>query len=313
MNELITVFGASGFLGRHAIKQLAAAGWRIRAVCRHPHLAHVLTTAGVPGQIELFAGTVLNRSSVADALKGADTAVNLVGVLHGRGSQNFEALHIDAPVGIGEAAAEAGLTRLIHISAIGADPTAASHYAQTKGEGEKRLREAFPDAVILRPSVIFGPEDAFFNRFAAMAQISPALPLIGGGHTRLQPVYAADVAGAVLSALNDEATRGKTFELGGPKTYSFRELMQFVLTTTARKRLLVPLPVPVAKVMGFFLQLPSLLMPIAPLLTVDQVRQLETDNVVDAGALTLADLSVRPHAIEEVVPGYLARFRPQGG
>jgi len=312
MSKLVTVFGAAGFVGRHTVRALAKEGWRIRAVCRHPNLANYLQPAGTVGQIHLFKGNVHDDESVAQALNGADTAINLTGVLFGHGEQSFEAIHVDAARRIGRLAREAGVKSLVHISAIGADPNAEAHYAQSKGDGEIALREEYPDAAILRPSLMFGPEDAFFNKFAALARISPVLPLIGGGHTKFQPVFVADVAAAILRAASDPDARGKTYELGGPTVYTFKELLQFILHETARKRLLVPWPFFLASINGFFLQMPSLILPIAPLLTVDQVRLLRTDNVVNNGALTFAELGIVPDAMEAVVPSYLWRFRPRG-
>jgi len=213
---------------------------------------------------------------------------------------------------IGRLAREAGARTLVHLSAIGADPNADSSYAESKGRGEKRLREEFAAATILRPSLVFGPEDQFFNKFAWAARISPVLPLIGGGRTKFQPVFVGDVAAAILHCLGDPATSGKTYELGGPTVYSFKELMQLILRETGRKRLLLPWPFFLASINAFFLQLPSLILPIAPLLTVDQVRLLKTDNVVSEGALRLADLGIMPDAVEAVVPSYLWRFRAKG-
>jgi len=312
MSKLVTVFGASGFVGRHTVYALAKEGWRIRAVCRHPNLANYLQPAGFPGQIQLFKGNVGDDESVAQALNGADTAINLTGVLFGHGEQSFEAIHVDAARRIGRLARDAGVRSLVHISAVGANPDADAHYAQSKGDGENALREEFPDAAILRPSLMFGPEDAFFNKFAALARISPVLPLIGGGHTKFQPVFVGDVAAAIVRAASDPDTRGKTYELGGPSVYTFKELLQFILHETARKRLLLPWPFFLASINAFFLQMPSLILPIAPLLTVDQVRLLRTDNVVSEGALTLADLGIVPDAVEAIVPNYLWRFRPKG-
>jgi NADH dehydrogenase len=312
MDKFVTVFGASGLIGRHTVRALAGAGWRIRAVCRHPNLANFLLPAGLPGQIQLFKGNVRDDDSVARALEGADATVNLTGVLYRRGKQSFDALHVDAARRIGRLAREAGVKALVHVSAIGADPAAESHYARSKGAGEKALREEFPEAAILRPSLVFGPEDQFFNKFAWAARISPTLPLIGGGRTRFQPVFAGDVAAAILRALGDPAARGKTYELGGPTVYSFKELLQLILRETGRKRLLVPMPFFLASIDAFFLQLPSLILPIAPLLTVDQVRLLKTDNVVHEGALTLADLGIAPVSVEAIVPSYLWRFRAKG-
>ena len=244
---------------------------------------------------------------MAKALQGADAVVNLIGVLSGSGEQGFEALHSDAPGRIGKLAAAAGIATLVHVSAIGADSNAASSYAESKGRGEKKLREAFPDAVILRPSLVFGPEDAFFNKFAMLARVLPALPLIGGGRTKFQPVYVGDVAAAILAAINDPSTRGKTYELGGPVVYSFKELLQFVLHQTSRTRLLVPVPFFLASIKAFFLGL----LP-GRLLTMDQVTQLKSDNVVQEGALGFAELGIVPDALEAVVPSYLWRFRPKG-
>ncbi|MDE2135411.1 MAG: complex I NDUFA9 subunit family protein [Alphaproteobacteria bacterium] len=312
MSKLVTVFGASGLVGRHTVRALAKADWRIRAVCRHPNLANYLLPAGHVGQIQLFKGNVTDDASVAAALAGADVAVNQTGILFSRGGQNFEAIHADAARRIGRCAREAGVEALVHISAIGADIEAGSSYAQSKGRGEKVLREEFPDATILRPSLVFGPEDAFFNKFAWLARISPVLPLIGGGHTKFQPVFVGDVAAAILRCIDDKAAVGKTYELGGPTVYSFKEMLQFILRETGRKRLLVPWPFFLASINAFFLQMPSLLLPIAPLLTVDQVRLLKSDNVVRDGALTFADLGIAPDAMEAVVPGYLWRFRAKG-
>ncbi|HEY0282037.1 MAG TPA: complex I NDUFA9 subunit family protein, partial [Rhizomicrobium sp.] len=261
---------------------------------------------------QLFKGNVRDEDSVTRALQGADAAVNLTGVLYIRGAQSFDALHADAARRIARLVREAGIKTLVHISAIGADPDAVSHYARSKGAGEKNLREEFPEATILRPSLVFGPEDQFFNKFAWLARLSPVLPLIGGGRTKFQPVFVGDVAAAILRALSDPATRGKTYELGGPAVYTFKELLQLILRQTGRKRLLVPLPFFLASIKAFFLQLPSLFLPAAPLLTLDQVRLLKTDNVVHEGALPLADLGIVPSAVEAIVPSYLWRFRAKG-
>ena len=312
MDKLVTVFGASGLVGRHTVRALAGAGWRIRAVCRHPNLANYLLPAGLPGQIQLFKGNVRDDDSVVRALAGADAAVNLTGVLYSSGTQSFAALHVDAAGRIGRLAREAGVKALVHVSAIGADPDAESRYARSKGAGEKALCEEFPEATILRPSLVFGPEDQFFNKFAWLARLSPVLPLIGGGRTRFQPVFVGDVAAAILSALSDPAAHGKIYELGGPTVYTFKELLQFILREIGRKRLLVPLPFFLASIDAFFLQLPSLVLPIAPLLMIDQVRLLKTHNVVHEGARTLADLGIAPGAVEAIVPSYLWRFRAKG-
>jgi uncharacterized protein YbjT (DUF2867 family) len=311
-NDLVTVFGASGFLGRHSVRALAKAGWRVRAVCRKPNLANYLLPAGHIGQIQLVKGNINHDEDVAQAVAGAGAVVNLSGVLFGHGEQGFEHIHVEAARRIGRAAREAGVAALLHLSAIGADPEAESSYARSKADGENALREEFTEAIILRPSVVFGPEDRFFNKFAAMARYLPVLPLIGGGHTKLQPVYVADVAAAVVRALALPEAHGQTYELGGPKVYSFKELLQFILHETGRKRLLLPLPFALATVKAFFLQMPAMILPIPPLLTVDQVRLLKSDNVVQDTARGFADLGITPATMESIVSGYLWRFHPKG-
>src|SRR5579871_39610 len=305
--RLITVFGASGFLGRHVVRVLARGGYRIRAVTRRPNPAHYLPPMGQVGQIQLFKGNVTDAARVGEALRGADGAVNLVGVLYSRGEQSFEALHTKAAGTIAEATAASGAHALVHVSAIGADARAESEYARSKAAGEERVRSAFPRAAILRPSVVFGPEDSFLNRFAEMARTMPALPLVGGGKTQFQPVFVGDVAQAVLRALEDPNAAGMTFQLGGPTVYTFRELMEFILRETRRKRPLVSIPFPIAALQGAFLQfLPK------PLITPDQVRLLRTDNVVGAGAPGFAELGIVPTSIEAEAPAWLWRYRPHG-
>jgi len=304
---LAVVFGGSGFLGRHTVRALAKAGYRVRVPTRRPNLAPHLVPMGQVGQIQLFKCNVLDADQVAAAVTQADVVVNLVGILAPGGGQGFEDVHADAAETIAKAARAAGATALVHVSAIGADPESAAKYARTKAEGEARVREAFPDATILRPSIVFGPEDSFFNRFAALARLLPALPLIGGGHTKFQPVFVGDVAAAIRTCIGNAAARGKTYELGGPTVYSFKELMQFLLRAIGRNRLLVPVPFPLASIKAAFLGiLPK------PLLTMDQVKMLKVDNVVAPGALTLADLGIAPDSIEAIVPSYLWRFRAKG-
>ena len=308
MNKpLVTVFGGSGFLGRHAVRALARAGHRIRVAVRHPNLANYLLPMGHVGQIQIAKTDVRNDDAVASALRGAHAAVNLVGILYNGGGQTFDGVHVDAAERMARAAKAAGAKRFVHISAAGADPDSDSNYARTKAEGEQRVRGAFPEAMVLRPSLVFGPEDNFFNRFAALARISPALPLIGGGHTRFQPVFVGDVAEVVRKGVQDSITAGKTYELGGPGVYTFKQFMEIVLRETGRKRLLVPLPFPLAALSSYFLgMLPN------PLLTPDQVRLLKTDSVVAPGAPGFAELGVQPDALEAIVPTYLWRFRPKG-
>lgn len=305
-NTLITVFGGTGFLGRHTVRALARAGFRVRVAVRYPNAGFFLLPMGHVGQIALFKCNVRNAKQVAAAVHGASGVVNLTGILFSRGRQNFNAVHVEGAAAIADAARAGGAASLVHISSIGANSDAESSYAASKGEGEQRVREAFPDATILRPSIVFGPEDDFFNRFAALARILPVLPLIGGGHTRFQPVFVGDVASAVLRALRAPSARGKTYELGGPTVYSFKELMQVILRETCRKRLLLPVPFSVASFQAFFLQfLPK------PLLTPDQVTLLKSDNVV-AAPDTLASLGIEPTSVEAEVPTYLSRFRPKG-
>jgi NADH dehydrogenase len=304
---IVTVFGGSGFIGRYVVQRLARDGWTIRVAVRHPARAKFLKPLGDIGQITPLCVPLQDAGAVAAALSGADAAINLVGVLFESGRQRFQAVQAEGAGTVAAAAAAAGVESLVQISAIGASPDSASAYARSKAEGEAAVRAAFPEAVILRPSVVFGPEDGLFNRFAEITRFSPALPLIGGGRTRFQPVYVGDVARAVMKALTDPACRGKVYELGGPKVYSFKELMVLLLSTIGRKRLLVDLPFGVARLQATFLEL----LP-QPLLTRDQVTLLRDDNVVSPGALTLQDLGIEATAPEAVIPTYLDRYRPGG-
>jgi NADH dehydrogenase len=311
-HPIITVFGGSGFIGRHVVRKLAAKGYRLRVAVRRPNVAHFLKPMGRVGQIQLLRTDLNDEAAVARALEDATMAVNLVGILHQHGRQRFEALHAEGPARIGRIASARGVGRIVHISAIGAAADSPSHYGRSKAEGEAKLREAFPQATILRPSIVFGPEDDFFNRFANMARFSPFMPLIGGGRTRFQPVYVEDVAEAVRRALEDPATEGHVFELGGPRIYSFRELFHIVAKETGRHPRYLPIPSWIAAIMGAFLGLlPN------PILTLDQVRTLRRDNVVGAGADapdigTLADLGIEPTALEAILLSYLWRFRKTG-
>lgn len=322
---LVTLFGGSGFIGRYAARTLVEAGWRVRVAVRRPHLAGDVRLAGPPGWVDLVQANIRNRKSVERALDGADAAVNLVGILFEKGPQNFEAAQREGAINIAEAAAEAGVKRLVQISAIGADEDSSSDYARTKAEAEQGIREAFPGAVILRPSIVFGPEDDFFNRFAGMAahpvsNVAPFLPAIGGGKTRLQPVYAGDVADAIAAAVSRDDVEGKTFELGGPRTYTFEELYDVIGEITDRKRYALPIPFFIAKPLG--LTLGALWRYVPPLswgllgpppITGDQVDMLKTDNVVSEDALTLKDLGVvELESVESIVPTYLWRYRPYG-
>ncbi|HWK15747.1 MAG TPA: complex I NDUFA9 subunit family protein [Rhizobiaceae bacterium] len=306
---LVTVFGGSGFLGRHVVQALARRGYRIRVACRRPDLAGHLQPLGNVGQIQPVQANLRARWSVDRAVAGADHVVNLVAILHESGRQRFDAIHSFGARAVAEAARAAGAS-LVHVSAIGADTKSPAHYARSKAAGEQAVQETLPDAVIFRPSVMFGPEDGFFNRFATMARYTPALPLIGGGHTRFQPVYVADVAEAIARAVDGEVAGG-IYELGGPEALTFRECMERMLATIDRKRWLVPVPWFIARLQGAILGLlPS------PLLTSDQVKLLETDNVVSAEAerdgRTLTGLGIRPKSIESILPSYLWTYRPAG-
>jgi uncharacterized protein YbjT (DUF2867 family) len=310
-NSVVTVFGGSGFLGRYAVQALARAGCRIKVAVRRPELALHLQPLGSVGQIALIQANVRDGRSVSEALRGADAAVNLVGILQPSGRQKFHAIHVEGAERIAKAARERGLRALVHVSAIGASRLSRSAYARTKGEGEARVHAVFPEAVILRPSLIFGPEDDFFNRFAALGSLAPVMPLIGG-RTRMQPVYAGDAGEAVKAALGGRAAKGVIYELGGPLVYSFRELMKKTGEWTAHPRPLLPVPFWIAKIAAFFVQW----LPGAPI-TVDQIRLLQHDNTVSTEAerehRTLAGLGiVERRSVETIVPLYLQRYRPQG-
>ncbi len=303
----ITVFGGAGFVGRYIVQALAKRGARVRVACRAPARAGFLKPMGDVGQITLVAVDMLDRDSLAAAVAGSQAVVNAVGILFERGRQTFPAIHVRAAEHIAAASRADGVDRLIHISAIGADPHADALYARSKGMGEGAVKKAFRGATIIRPSVIFGREDEFFNRFAALAQWLPALPLIGGGRTLFQPVYVGDVAEAVARCLEQPNAASKTYELGGPERLDFKALMERVLEHSGRRRLLVPVPTAIAQFQASFLEwLPT------PPLTRDQVRLLANDNVVAKRARSLATLGIEPTPIAAVVPGYLSRFRPGG-
>jgi len=310
LETLVTVFGGSGFLGRHVVRALAKLGYRIRVAVRRPELAGFLQPLGRVGQIHAVQANVRHPASVEAAARDADVVIDLVGILFERGRQKFDAVQAFGAEAVALAAGAFG-ARMIHVSAIGADEQAPSHYARSKAVGEKLVLAALPSAVILRPSVLFGPEDDFFNKFAAIARFSPALPLIGGGRTRFQPVFAGDVANAVVAAIEGRAKDGEIYELGGPEVHTFKQLMQFMLATIERRRLLVPIPFALAKFQAAFLQL----LP-KPLLTPDQVELLRGDAVVsDAAkreARTLEALGIDPVAMAAIVPSYLWRFRKTG-
>lgn len=315
-DKLAVVFGGSGFVGRNVVRELAKRGWRVRAAIRRPHHAQFLRTMGAVGQIQLEQTNVRFRGSVEHALEGADAVVNLVGILHQNGSQRFGAVQSGGAATIAQLAATKGIDRLVHVSAIGADASSASLYARSKGLGEQAVREAAPTATILRPSIIFGPEDEFFNKFAAMAMLSPMLPLFGGGKTRFQPVYVDDVADAICAALEDPGAAGRTFELGGPHIFTFRELLELMLREIGRKRLLLPIPFALGAPIGLAGEAIGLIPIFAPPITRDQIRLLKKDNVVGAGGEaqigTLADLGVQPVSVEAILPSYMVRYRKYG-
>jgi uncharacterized protein YbjT (DUF2867 family) len=310
IDQRVTVFGASGFLGRYAVRALAKGGfgYRIRAATRSPHASAYLQPMGHVGQIQLLRANVRNADDVARAVSDSEAVVNLVGILNpAGGGQSFHAIHVEAARTIGRAAREAGVQSLVHISTPGISRDSESVYARSKAEGEIALREEFPDATVLRPSLVAGPEDDFFNKFANLARFLPVLPLVGGGHTRFQPVFVGDVADAIVKCIETPATRGQTYELGGPSILSFKEMLQLILRVTNRRRLLLPLPFVLARIPAFALQfLPG------KLLTPDQVTFLKTDNVVAPDARTFADLGIVPESLESVLPSYLWRFRKKG-
>jgi uncharacterized protein YbjT (DUF2867 family) len=307
---LVTVFGGSGFLGRHVVRALANRGYRIRVAVRQPELTGFLQPLGRVGQIQAVQANVRVVPSVEAAARDADAVINLVGILFERGRQQFDAVQAQGAENVARAAAAAG-ARLVHVSAIGADENSPSHYARSKADGERRMRAAEPQAIIMRPSIVFGPEDQFFNRFAALARLFPALPLPGGGHTRFQPVFAGDVGEAIALAVDGKAKAGAIYELGGPDVKSFKELMEFMLATIERRRLLLPVPFAVMKLQAMVLQFAP-----NPPLTPDQVELLKTDNVVVVGARdegrTLEAIGIVPNSMAAVVPGYLWRFRKTG-
>jgi uncharacterized protein YbjT (DUF2867 family) len=309
-DRLVTIYGGSGFVGRHLVRSLAKRGWRIRVAVRRPDLAGHLQPLGVVGQVMPVQANFRFPDSVARAAEGASAIVNLVGILYQSGAQRFDAVQAEGAEAVAKAAKKEG-ARLVQMSAIGADKDSKSNYGRTKALGEEAARSAKRDAVVIRPSIVFGPEDDFFNRFASLARISPFLPLIGGGETKFQPVFVGDVAEAIAKAVEGEARGGETYELGGPEVASFRELMELTLQEISRKRLLVPLPWTVASIQAFFMEmLPK------PMLTRDQVTMLKTDNVVSANAIadrrTLEGLGINPTSMRSILPSYLWRYRKAG-
>lgn len=308
--KLVTVFGGSGFVGRHLVRVLANRGYQVRVAVRRPDLAGHLKPLGNVGQIQLVQANLRYRNSVDAAVKGADVVVNLVGILQESGRQKFDAVQAFGARAVAEAT-KRSRARLVHVSAIGADPESASAYGRTKGEAEAAVFETIKSAVVFRPSIVFGPEDDFFNRFGAMSKLAPALPLIGGGSTKFQPVYVGDVAEAIAEAVDGNAKKGKIYELGGPRIASFRECLELLLQEVGRNRMLISLPWFVANIMGKALGW----LPGAPI-TSDQVVMLKKDNVVDEKAIrdgrTLEGLGIEPTPMAAILPSYLVQYRPHG-
>ncbi|MDH5748980.1 MAG: complex I NDUFA9 subunit family protein [Rhodospirillales bacterium] len=328
-NRIVTVFGGSGFIGRHLVQRLAERGAVVRVAVRDPEDALYLKPMGEIGQIVPMAASVTDPASIARAVAGADAVVNLVGILSEWGKRTFQRIHVEGAKNVAEAAAAAGARSLIHVSALGADPDSPSAYARTKAGGEAAVKDAFPGAVIIRPGVIFGPEDNFFNLFAGLTRFTPVLPVFGcptlpkltffgehgplhvdiygDGGSRMQPVYVGDVAEAIAVVLDDPSMESLTLELGGPGVYSYKALMELLLKTIGRRRLLLPYPFALARMHAWFLEKwPT------PLITRDQLRLLERDNVVAETALGFKDLGLKPKPAEAILPTYLKRFRPVG-
>lgn len=309
---LVTVFGGSGFVGRHVVRALARRGYRIRVAVRRPDLAGFLQPIGGVGQISFVQANLRYRQSVDRAVEGSDHVINCVGVLFESGRNTFDAVQDFGARAVAEAARNVG-AKLTHISAIGADENSGSSYARTKARGEAAVLRSVPDAVILRPSIVFGPEDGFFNKFATMARYAPVLPLIGGGNTKFQPVYVNDVAEAVARSVDGVIERGRIYELGGPEVLSFRQCLELMLRVVDRKNPLVSLPFGIASLIG---SVASLIPFVTPPLTSDQVTLLRSDNVVSDAARsegrTLEAIGVEPVLAEAILPSYLVRYRVQG-
>lgn len=297
-SRCVTVFGGSGFLGRRIVQRLAEGGALVRVAVRHPERA-VALEAGTTGQIVPTYADVWDETTVAPAVKGADAVINTVGHYVEHDRSTFEAIHGHGAMHVARSSASADVQRLVHISGLGADPTSASPYVRARAVGERLVREAFPGATILRPSVVFGPEDAFINRLAALARTMPVLPLFGTGNVKLQPVYVGDIAEAAATALAMPGTQGETYELGGPRIYSYKALLQLVLAATGRKRLLIPVPYPIWDILALLMSP----LPHAPI-SRDQVTLMRRDNVVAADALSLADLGIAPTPVEAILPKY---------
>ncbi len=305
--KIIAIFGAGGFLGKHLMRELTKLDYRVKVATRNPYLKGYLKPLGSPGQIELFKTNIFDQKDVEQVLKNCDLAINLVGILYETRKQKFDQIHSQFPYLLSKLCNELGIKKLIHISALGVKEKHNSKYIQSKLQGEKNIQENFKPSVILRPSIVFGPEDKFFNTFASIAQFSPFLPLVGGGKTKFAPIYVGDVANFIAKAIELNNSEPKIYELGGPENYSFKELMEILLTEIKKKRLLIPIPFGVARFQSYFLQM----MP-NPLLTPDQVELLKHNNIVSGDHPTLKDLGVTGTPIQTILPKYIYRFRTGG-
>jgi len=304
--KIIGIFGAGGFLGKHLMRQLTKLDYRVKVATRNPYLKGYLKPLGNPGQIELFKTNIFNPEDVKQVLKNCDLAINLVGILYETRKQKFNQIHAQFPNLLSELCNELGIKKLVHVSALGVKEGHPSQYMQSKLQGEKNIQDTFKQSVILRPGIMFGPEDKFFNTFATLAQFSPALPLIGGGKTVFEPIYVGDVAQTIVKSLELNNSKPSIYELGGAN-YSFKELMQILLSEINKKRFLIPIPWGMAKFQSYFLQmLPT------PLLTPDQVTMLRYDNVVSGEYKTLKNLKIQPTTIQSILPKYIYRFRSGG-
>ena len=305
--KIIAIFGAGGFLGKHLMRELTKLDYRVKVATRNPYLKGYLKPLGSPGQIELFKTNIFDQESVKQILKNCDLAINLVGILYETRKQKFNQIHSQFPHLLSNLCNELGTKNLIHVSALGVRERHTSQYMQSKLQGEKNIQNNFKPSVILRPSVFFGPEDKFFNTFASIAQFSPVLPLIGGGKTKFVPIYVGDVAKAVVKTLDLNNSEPEIYELGGPKSYSFKELMEILLIEIKKKRFLIPIPFGMAKFQSYFLQMMS-----NSLLTPDQVEMLKHNNIVSGDYPTLKDLGVSGTPIHNILPKYIYRFRTGG-
>ena len=305
--RIIAIFGAGGFLGKHLMRQLTKLGYRVKVATRNPYLKGYLKPLGNPGQIELFKTNIFNLEDVRQILKDCDFAINLVGILYETRKQKFNQIHSQFPHLLSNLCSEIGIKNLVHISALGVAERHNSLYMQSKLQGEKNIQNNFKPSVILRPSIVFGPEDKFFNTFASIAQFSPGLPLVGGGKTKFAPIYVGDVAKAIVKAIDLNNSEPQIYELGGPENYSFKELMKILLTEIKKKRFLIPIPFGIAKFQSYFLQM----MP-NPLLTPDQVELLKHNNIVSGNYPTLKDLGISGTPIQSILSKYIYRFREGG-